>query len=119
MSKKLIVPVAFALTPFLALARTSNASLDYFESLLTSIYKILGQLTVIFIGAAVVLFIYGLIQYVWTDDTNKRKDLKGYLLTGIVVLFVMTTLWGIVYWLRQVLGIDAQDSVGAPKLPTP
>lgn len=119
MIKKLIVPTAFALSPLLALAGTSNASLDYFDSLLASIYKILGQLTVIFIGLAVVLFIYGLIQYVWTDDSKKRQDLKGYLFTGIVVLFVMTTLWGIVYWLRQVLGIDAQDAGSGPGLPKP
>ncbi len=119
MFKKLIVPTAFALSPLLALAGTSNASLDYFDSLLASVYKILSQLTVIFIGLAVVLFIWGLVQYVWTDDAKKRGELKGYLFTGIVVLFVMTTLWGIVYWLRQVLGIDAQDAGSGPGLPKP
>jgi hypothetical protein len=120
MLKKLIAPTVTFL-PMLALAAgsSSNASLSYFEQILESVYKILQQLTIIFIGVAVVAFLYGLMRYVWTDDSKKRDELRGYLFTGIIILFVMTTLWGIVYWIREVLGIDAADAGSGPGLPTP
>lgn len=119
MLKKFIAPVVSFLPALALAANNSGASLSYFEQLLESIYKILQQLTIIFIGLAVVVFLYGLLKYVWTDDGKKREELRGYLFTGIVILFVMTTLWGIVYWIREVLGIDAADAGSGPGLPTP
>lgn len=127
MFKKLFITTTFALAPMLALvsaptiARAAGGGprLEYFEGLLGSIYTILQQLTIILIGLAVVLFLWGLLTYLFTSSDEKKGQLKGYLFSGLIILFVMTTLWGIIYWLRQVLDIQAADAGSGPGIPRP
>ena len=58
---------------------------------------VLNLLIKVLIGIAVVLFLYGIIKYVSSgDDEAKRKEAKNYIVYGIVVLFVMVSVWGLV-----------------------
>lgn len=49
------------------------------------------------VALAVVAFIYGIIQYfLYSDNEEKRKAGKNYIIWGIIALFVMTSIWGLV-----------------------
>ncbi len=55
---------------------------------------------------AVVGFIYGIIQYFMNpDNEEKRKKGKTYLLWGLIGLFVMVSIWGLVGILSDTFGI--------------
>ena len=46
---------------------------------------------------AMVAFIYGIIQYfLFPDNEEKRKQGKSYMMWGLISLFVMVSMWGIV-----------------------
>jgi len=48
------------------------------------------------IGAAVVWVSYGAFKYIRTDDANAREEARGTVVYGIIGLFVMVSIWGLV-----------------------
>ena len=49
------------------------------------------------VALAVVSFVYGIIQYfLFPDNEEKRKAGKTFMFWGIVTLFVMVSIWGLV-----------------------
>ena len=55
---------------------------------------------------AVVGFIWGMIQYfLFPDNEEKRKNGKSFMLWGIIALFVMVSIWGLVGVLTNTFGI--------------
>ncbi len=60
------------------------------------ILSILNSLIPILIGLAVILFVYGLIRYVTTDNQDTKKEAIRVIVYGIVALFVMVSIWGLV-----------------------
>jgi hypothetical protein len=58
-------------------------------------------------GLAMVLFIWGVVQYVInTDDETKKKKGKMFMIWGIVALSVMVSVWGLVKILGNTFGVD-------------
>lgn len=59
------------------------------------------------LGFAMVLFIWGVVQYVInTDDETKKKKGKQFMIWGIVALAVMTSVWGLVRILGNTFGVN-------------
>jgi uncharacterized membrane protein len=55
---------------------------------------------------AVVGFIWGIIQfYLNPENEEKRKNGKTFMIWGIIALFVMVTMWGLVGVLTNTFGI--------------
>ena len=77
-------------------------------SLITIIVEdILDPVIGVLIAVAVVLFLYGVIKYIVSgDDETKRKEAKNYIIYGIVGLFVMVSVWGLVGILTGTFGTD-------------
>jgi uncharacterized membrane-anchored protein len=49
------------------------------------------------VGLAIVGFVYGIIQYFLNpDNEEKRKGGKSFMLWGLITLFVMVSIWGLV-----------------------
>lgn len=49
------------------------------------------------VALSVVAFIYGIIQYfLYPDNEEKRKAGKSFMLWGLISLFVMVSIWGLV-----------------------
>ena len=71
-------------------------------TLLGNIESVLRQLIGILFILATVVFLWGIIQYVIAGgDEDKIKIAKSYIVWGLVGLFVMLTMWGIVYAVRD------------------
>jgi len=49
------------------------------------------------VSLSVAGFVYGIIQYfLFPDNEEKRKNGKAFMLWGIITLFVMVSIWGLV-----------------------
>jgi len=84
-------------SPSSALAATGLT----FGSVITNVIStILKPLVVLIVGWAVIVFIWSLIQYL-QGDAPKKKDAKARIGWGILVLFVMVSLWGLVNILKN------------------
>ncbi len=58
------------------------------------------------ITLSVIIFIIGIIKYIaGADDSAKREDGSKFMLYGIVALFVMISIWGLVGILQGTFGL--------------
>jgi len=58
------------------------------------------------IGLAVVVFIYGVIVLMFSQGGEKKEEGKQYMLWGLVGIFVMVSVWGLVAVLTNTFGLD-------------
>jgi hypothetical protein len=57
-------------------------------------------------AVAIVVFIWGVIQYITAaGDTEKRNEGLQYIIWGLVGIFVMTAVWGLVSILTETFGV--------------
>ncbi|MEI7720017.1 MAG: hypothetical protein WCI89_02310 [bacterium] len=95
----LIASSLFAL-PFVAFA----APLENIIALIQQIAVIINYLIPILVGLALVYFFWGLVSYIRHPDIKAGKDT---MIAGIISLFIMISIWGIVIFAQQALGINA------------
>lgn len=86
-----ILVFATILLPFVSKAETVGDLLNKGTNILLK-----GMIPLLF-TLATVAFMWGVIQYfVFPDNEEKRKKAKGYMIWGLVGLFVMVSMWAIV-----------------------
>ncbi|MEI6495008.1 MAG: hypothetical protein WCO03_03015 [bacterium] len=90
--------------PVLALA----AAPSNFKELIgnTIIKGILKPVIPLLIGLAVVLFIYGILVVTFSDGGKKAEEGKQYMLWGIIGIFVMVSVWGLVQIVIGTFGLN-------------
>jgi hypothetical protein len=79
------------------------------------------RLVPFFIGLAVVVFFWYLIEFIWKgreDGAKRTEGLKG-MGYAVLALFVMVSIWGLVGFLGSFFGIGQGGSVPAPGIPLP
>jgi hypothetical protein len=68
-------------------------------------------------AVALVIFIYGVVQYVINaDNSEKRKEGSQYMIWGIIGLFVMISVWGLVGVLSNTFTLNNTAPI-LPQLP--
>lgn len=112
MKKKVVLASAlFLVFPLIASAQTVGA-------LLQKVGLILNSLVPLAIGLAVVLFLFGVIKYVTSGDSEEsRKSGRQMMLWGIIGLFVMVSVWGLVQVLTASSGVVQGGTGTAPMIP--
>lgn len=53
---------------------------------------------------ALAVFLWGVMKFIATSDPAKRKEGKNFIVGGLIGLFVMTSLWGIIKIVSNTLG---------------
>lgn len=112
--KKIFYTVLSLLFPVAAFAQTLN--FNQLETPVSSLGNIINKIIPVVIGAAVLVFLWGVLKYVVAgDDPEKRADARWFMVWGIVALFVMVSVWGLVRILQNTIGVSS--SSGAPGFP--
>jgi len=106
MKKVLASVIAFGL-PVLASAQ----SFDYFQRLLGQFKGLLNTLVVILISLAVVFFIWNVFKYIMAGDAVEKGKATTGMISGIVGLAVIVSIWGLVTLLKSVFGVGQGDQV--------
>lgn len=113
--KKFIIGASVWAMPVLVLAQTTD---DAF-SLLELVTKVLNAIVPVLIAFAVVWFLWGVFSYMFTDDEEKKGKAKEMMIYGIIGLFIMVSVWGLVNILGGTLDLDtAVPTEGIPNLET-
>ena len=99
--------------PAIALAQ----NLNYFASLLSQIQGLLNTFILpLAMAVAVLYFFWAVIGYIRAEDDKTREEKRKQMGWGIVGLFVMVAVWGLVAFLGNTLGVNQ----GArPRIPCP
>ena len=105
-----LTAIALASAPLLALAQVN---------LITQLGTILRSLVPIFITVAVLYFMWGLIKYISASakgDKGEQEHGKAIMIWGVVALFVMVSVWGLVAALGTTTGIQQTTAPNAGNL---
>lgn len=87
------------------------------KNLIIAIGNILNMLVPILIVLALVVFFYGLVQYIWKAGKGGKLG-KQTMIAGLLSLFVMVSIWGIINLMQSALGVSGSASVTIPQVPT-
>lgn len=80
----------------LALPLTAAAQVSNLEDVFQFINNLINTLLPLIIAAAVVYFIYGIARYVMAGDEDAKSAAKDKIIYGVIGLFVMVSVWGLV-----------------------
>jgi len=101
-------------TPLVALAAPRT-----FEELADFIVNILDNATAVLIVAGIAVYFYGISTNILKLGEGDKEKFRNYFLWGIIVLFVMVSIWGILHLLQDTLfgGNSFNATNGSPQRP--
>ncbi len=105
----LLTPLAsFAAITAPYVPQGSDANLSRLGNLLNGIYTILNDIILPgILVLALIFFMWGVAMFILgSGDPEKREQGKHVMTWGIVALFVIVAVWGIVYWLASLFGVS-------------
>ena len=95
-----------ALAPAFAFAQGDLGNVD---SLLQSVGDLITTALPIVVALALLAFFWGLVKYIFAQGNEESKaDAKKIMIYGLIALFVMVSVWGIVRFIGEAVGIDEQ-----------
>ena len=88
------------------LPATAFAAAKTFKEFILQLVGLLDLATVLLFSAAILVFFWSIVSKLWKYDSGNaenKKELQTVLLWGIIIIFVMVSLWGIIGILQQTL----------------
>jgi len=111
MRNKYLVPVLVLALPLISSAATVDTIID-------SLNKWMGKLLPILVGAALIVFLWGLITFIGkSGDETARTEGKQRMIWGVIALFVAVTIWGLVGFISDSTGIRGGNTPQPPTIP--
>jgi hypothetical protein len=95
--KYFISPIALLL-PFVTFAQN-----DAINAFVTTINGWVSLLMPTLIAIALVLFLWGVLRYLFSKDGVTKKEARDFMMWGIVALFVMVSVWGLVKVIQTII----------------
>ncbi len=109
--KKLILGVIL-MSPVSAFAAVVATGVT---DVVTAIQSIVTLLIPLLMGLAVVAFFWGLVKYIANaSDEAAKESGKTLMIWGMVAIFVMVALWGILGWVQTQLGLTGTVTTSTP-----
>ena len=103
MKKYIVLGGALVTVPSIAAAAGGG-----FAGVLGVVSGLIGTAVPIIISLAVLYFLWGVAQYMLSSD--KKEEAKDKMLWGIIGLFVMVSIWGLVGLLSDTFDLDTTGS---------
>ncbi len=109
--KKTALTILLWVTPLISLGATTNTSTSNTVNNLKELggfilSLLLDYVIPIIIGFAVVVFLWGILKFITkAGDEGAQTEGKQLMLWGIIALFVMTSVWGLVHILTNTFGL--------------
>ena len=103
--KKFLYALPMFLLPFVSSAEVISTT--GINAVITDITGIINRIVPLLIGIAVLVFLWGVLKYVISgaDDADKRKEARGFMIWGIVSIFIMVSVWGLVGILQRTFNV--------------
>ncbi len=112
--KKLFASLSLVVLPVVALAQGSSGGII---DIIAILRDIVNAIIPFVIGLAVLVFIYGIFNFVTSaGDEEARAGAKQLIIWGVIGIFVMVSVWGLVNILVQTFGLTNTVKSG-PAIP--
>lgn len=108
----LISLAALALLPACAHAQLGNV-----ENIVEAIGRLVDLATPIVVGIALLVFFWGLVKFIFASGNEDAKEQgKNLMIGGIIALFVIVSIAGILQWIGEAVGIGEGDPLNVPEV---
>ncbi len=115
--KKLALIASLALAfPLVSFAQ--DPALSTVRNMVNAVREIVNVLIPIVFGLGVLAFFWGLVRYLFAADHDKDQAKKT-MLWGIVAIFVMASVWGLVRFIGSTFGVNTDNSAISPNVDLP
>ena len=119
MKKTILVGSLLFALPLVAGAQQAN--LEYFSRLLNNLGGLVNGAIPLLIGIALLIFFWGLVKYIQKPGGGGEHggtDGKKIMIAGLVGLFIMVSVWGIIRVAQTVLGVQSgTQGIQSPSIP--
>lgn len=122
MKSKNKLTILFATLFFLVPAYVQAQDFSYIALVAGLIMNSIQMLVPLLLAIGLAVFVWGLVVFIAkADNEQERAAGKQKMVWGIVGLFVLTSVWGLVLLVQELTGIDNDDagSLGPPGIPFP
>lgn len=99
-------------------ANSGGPSSNGLDRLLDQADGLIVRLIPMLVSLAVLLFLWGVLKYVFAKSDGDKKDARNFMIWGIVGLFVMVSVWGLVRILGDVV-FGSGKATGPGTMPWP
>jgi fumarate reductase subunit D len=107
--KKIIVSSLALAMPLMAAAAT------VLKDILITVRDLVNTIVPLFMVIAVAVFLWGIIRYITSaGDEEKQKTARGYIIYGLIGIFVMVAFWGIIQVVASTFGITPGGTIAPP-----
>ncbi|OHB17896.1 MAG: hypothetical protein A2544_01390 [Candidatus Zambryskibacteria bacterium RIFOXYD2_FULL_43_10] len=88
------------------------------KDLITAVGGLINPLIVILVGVALLVFFWGLAKFIFRvgGDEKAVEGGKRLMIWGLLALFVMISVWGIIRFMQNALLLPLPGSGGSPIL---
>jgi len=96
----------------LPLSASAFAELTGIQGLIRAVGSLINPLIAIAVGVALLVFFWGLAKFIFRvgGDEKAVENGKRLMIWGVVALFVMIAVWGIIGFIGDALGIDVRQN---------
>ena len=103
--------LAVVTMPFLASAQTT------FSTILGTIGNLINTIIPILIAGALAWFIYGVIKFMITNDSDEKGKARTIIIQGIIGLFVILSVFGLIGVIQSSFGIGTGGTLDSSQIP--
>ncbi len=87
------------------------------RGLILYLNRFIGAITAFIISLTLVFFLWGVFKLIFSNkDSKEREQAKGFIVWGLVALFVMISVWGLVNLLTSSFGFGNVNPM-SPQFP--
>lgn len=106
------------ITALLTLPIITSAELEGIDGLITAASGIINSLIAVMVAIALLIFFWGLVKFILAQGSETTKlEAKKIMGWGLVALFVMVSVWGIIGFTQDQLGLPNTTN-GSPSAPS-
>lgn len=109
--KKILTGAVLAAGPLFAFAQAD------IWSVVNLVQNLLRVVIPILFTVALVYFLWGVIKFVIASDADDQAKAKTVIFRGVIGLFVMVSVWGLVAFIQKSLGVGSGGDLGGSQIP--
>lgn len=86
-------------------------------TIINTVQNLVNLIIPLLVALALLAFFWGLVRYIWkSGDEEAQKAGKNIMIAGIVGLFVMVSIWGIISIIGNTFGVAPGGTVTPPRV---
>ena len=97
--KKILAGVGMFALPMVVFAQTTLGTI------LDDIKALVNQAVFVLVAIAILVFVYGIVNYVIAKDEEQKKNARDLIIYGVIGLFAIVAVWGLVNVLANTFGV--------------